>query len=164
MKNSTFYLAPLAAIWRRRDAIAVYVLLVTLILHLLPSLPCNTLVSHHVRAVWIQYIEKALLQAWQDTFRMPKECFNALCIWLSNYTNLPETCSKTTLRHKMMMFLYLVCQGSTRRTTSYTLVDQQKLYTGQFLILTHIKKTKRTKVLVKILPCGPGRPSRIRLP
>ena len=118
MKNSTLSLAPLAAIRRRRDAIAVYVLLVTLTLHLLPSLPCNTLVSHDVGAVWIQHIEEAPLQVWQDIFRMSKECFNALCIWLSNHTNLPETCSKTSLRHKMM-FLYLVRQGSTRRITGY---------------------------------------------
>ena len=119
MKNSTLSLAPLAAIRRQRDAIAVYVLLVTLTLHLLPSPPCNTLVSHHVGAILIQHLEEAPLQVWQDAFRMSKECFNALCIWLSAYTNLPETCSKTSLRHKMMMFLYLVCQGSTRRITGY---------------------------------------------
>lgn len=103
----------------RLNGMAVLLIIISIVQALEPSPPLQSLVSHELGMIWIRHMENAPSQVWQDIFRMRKECFNLLCTWLTQNTTILQSSTKIPVRERVMMFLYVVCQGASRRTTGH---------------------------------------------
>ena len=124
----------------RLNGMAILLMIVSILQALEPSPPLQSLVSHELGITWIKHIENAPSQVWQDLFRMRKRCFDLLCTWLTQRTKLLQRSTKIPLRERVMMFLYLVCQGASRRTTGH--IFGRAGATVQRLVLIYHKPIK----------------------
>ena len=87
---------------------------------LLPAVASQMLTSRNVGdAVLAWTFTKAPDTVWESIFRMPKHCFFSLLEWLLTNTNLGNTGRFVKPKEKLLLFLYIVCQGHTVRSTAY---------------------------------------------
>ena len=73
--------------------------------------------SRMLGAIFLSSIEGASHTIWNNLFRMSKSSFNALFEWLQGHTLLYS--GRVSAREKLMIFLYIVCQGITHRIAAF---------------------------------------------
>ena len=104
---------------KRRVVVAVVALTIQTFLHA-PSPPTQTLHLRHMGDTFIAMLDNAVDQCWNDLFRMRKSCFVALRTWLLTHTTLgqPRRGDTTSAHEKLIIFMYIICQGATIRHTA----------------------------------------------